>query len=243
MQYRLSSMSRYGPLGAEKYSARRALYLICIAMTYSRDNCLFRQGSVSTELVAHLICILDRMNRSVTDLSEPRSKLSTLICISTCALARPMLFSSRLCEHKPCTGVTDLSEPSFCKCAISQSVKFWVALKRAGWLCVVGKASLSTESVEGSSLTFQGVDDIEGGDSLSLGVLGVGDSITDDVFQEDFEDTSGLFVDQAGDTLDTTSASQSSDGGLGDSLDVVTKNLSVTLGASLSQSFSALASS
>lgn len=102
---------------------------------------------------------------------------------------------------------------------------------------------LSTESVEGSSLTFQGVDNIEGGDSLSLGVLGVGDGITDDVFQEDLEDTSGLFVDQAGDTLDTTSASQSSDGGLCDSLDVITKNFSMTLGASLSQSFSALASS
>ena len=69
-------------------------------------------------------------------------------------------------------------------------------------------------------MAFQGVDDIECGDGLSLGMLGVGDGITDDVFQENLEDTSGLFVDQAGDTLDTTSASQSSDGGLGDSLDV-----------------------
>ena len=102
---------------------------------------------------------------------------------------------------------------------------------------------LSTESVEGSSLTFQGVDDIEGSDSLSLGMLGVGDGITDNVFQEDLEDTSGFFVDQAGDTLDTTSASQSSDGGLCDSLDVITKDLSVTLCASLSQSFSSFASS
>ena len=74
-------------------------------------------------------------------------------------------------------------------------------------------------------------------------MLGVGDGITDDIFQENFEDTTGLFVDQAGDTLDTTSAGQSSDGGLGDSLDVITKDLSVTLCASLSQSFSSFAAS
>ena len=211
-------------------------------MTYSRDNCLFRQGSVSTVLVAHLICITRSYDAALrTSRSQEASSLPSFAYLL--ARSRDLCyFRQGSVSTRPCTGVTDLSEPSFCKSAISQSVKFWVALKRAGWLCVVGKASLSTESVEGSSLTFQGVDDIEGGDSLSLGVLGVGDSITDDVFQEDFENTSGLFVDQAGDTLDTTSASQSSDGGLGDSLDVVTKNLSVTLGASLSQSFSSLAS-
>ena len=49
--------------------------LICISMTYSRDNCLFRQGSVSTELVAHLICILSWYVGGVTDLSEPRNTL------------------------------------------------------------------------------------------------------------------------------------------------------------------------
>ena len=44
---------------------------------------------------------------------------------------------------------------------------------------------LSTESVQGSSLAFQGVDNIESCDSLSLGMLGVGDSITDKVLKED----------------------------------------------------------
>jgi hypothetical protein len=32
---------------------------------------------------------------------------------------------------------------------------------------------------------------------------------------QDLEDTSGLFVDQAGDTLDTSSSSETSDSGLG----------------------------
>ena len=44
--------------------------------------------------------------------------------------------------------------------------------------------SLTSESVEGTSLTFQGIDDIHGGDSLPLGVLGVGDGVSDDVLQE-----------------------------------------------------------
>ena len=106
-----------------------------------------------------------------------------------------------------------------------------------------GRGCLSSESVEGSSLSLQGVDDVHGGDGLSAGVLGVGDGITDDVLQEHLEDSSGLLVDEAGDTLDTSSSRQSSDGRLGDSLDVITQNLSVTLGASLSESLTSLSSS
>ena len=102
---------------------------------------------------------------------------------------------------------------------------------------------LTSESVQGTSLSLQSVDDIHGGDGLSLGVLGVGDSITDHVLQENFEDTSSFFVDESADTLDSTSTRQSTDGGLRDTLDVVTKNLSVTLGASLSKSFSSFTTS
>ena len=67
-------------------------------------------------------------------------------------------------------------------------------------------------------MTLESIDDIERGDGLSLGVLGVGDSIADDTFKEDLEDTSSLFVDEAGDTLDTTTASKTTDSGLCDSL-------------------------
>jgi len=41
--------------------------------------------------------------------------------------------------------------------------------------------SLTAESVEGTALTLQGIDDIHGGDGLPLGVFGVGDGITDDI--------------------------------------------------------------
>ena len=97
---------------------------------------------------------------------------------------------------------------------------------------------LTAEAVQGAALAFEGVDHVHGGHRLPLRVLGVGDGVTDHVLQEHFEDTTGLLVDQAGDTLDTTTACQTTDSGLGDTLDVITKHLPVTLGATLSKSLS-----
>ena len=55
------------------------------------------------------------------------------------------------------------------------------------------------------------------------------------VFQKDLENTTSLFVDETGDTLDTATASKTTDSRLGNALDVVTKDLAVTLGAALSE--------
>ena len=113
------------------------------------------------------------------------------------------------------------------------------------FLCVLehyGK-SLTSESVEGTSLSLEGIDDIHSGDSLPLGVFGVGDGITDDVLKEDLEDTTGLFVDQARYTLDSTTTRQTADGGFGDTLDVITQNFAMTLSATLSKSFSSFTTS
>ena len=90
-------------------------------------------------------------------------------------------------------------------------------------------------------MALEGIDDVHGGDSLSLGVLGVGDGISDDVLKEDLEHSTGLLVDETGDSLHTTTTGQTADGGLGDTLDVVTKNFSVTLGASLAETLASLA--
>ena len=92
-------------------------------------------------------------------------------------------------------------------------------------------------------MTLEGVDDVHGGDGLPLGVLGVGDGISDDVLKEDLEDTTGLFVDEARDTLDATTTRQTANGGLGDTLDVITQHFAMTLGASLSEALSSLAAS
>jgi hypothetical protein len=102
---------------------------------------------------------------------------------------------------------------------------------------------LTTETVEGAALTLESVDNVKRGDGLALGVLGVGDGVTDDTLEEGLEDSTGLLVDHGRDTLDTTTTSETSDGGLGDTLDVVTKNLAVTLGAALAETLAALAAS
>ena len=102
---------------------------------------------------------------------------------------------------------------------------------------------LSTESVQGTSLPLEGIDDIHGGDGLPLGVFGVGDGIPDDVLKEDLEDSTGLLVDESGDTLDSTTTRQTPDGGLGDALDVIPQHLPVPLGTSLAESLASFASS
>ena len=123
-----------------------------------------------------------------------------------------------------------------------------MALKRAvglgffGFVCS-SMMFLSTESVESASLTLEGVDDIHGGDGLPLGVLAIGDGVTDDVLEEDLEDSSGLLVDQSRDTLDSSTTGETTDGGLGDSLDVVTKDFAMTLGASFAESLASLSTS
>ena len=116
-----------------------------------------------------------------------------------------------------------------------------MALKRAVLFRWSGKR-LTSESVQGPALPLEGVDDVHGCDGLPLGVLGVGDGVTDDVLKEHLQHTSGLLVDEARDSLHTTTTSQTADGRLGDTLDVITKNFSVTLSAPLSQTLSSFSS-
>ena len=73
---------------------------------------------------------------------------------------------------------------------------------------------LTSEAVEGASLPLEGIDDIQGSDGLTTSMLSIGDGITDDVLKEDLEDTPGLLVDEARDTLDTTTTSETANGGL-----------------------------
>ena len=72
-------------------------------------------------------------------------------------------------------------------------------------------------------------------------MLSVGDGVTDDGLQEGLENTAGLLVDHGRDTLDTTTASETTDRRRGDTRDVVTQDLAVTLGATLAETLTALA--
>ena len=62
-------------------------------------------------------------------------------------------------------------------------------------------------------------------------MFGVGDGITDDVLEEATEDGAGLLVDVRADSLDTTSACESADSGLGDAHDGAADSLLLSLGA------------
>ena len=116
---------------------------------------------------------------------------------------------------------------------------------------------LAAETVEGTALALECVDDVEGGDGLALCVLGVGDCVTNDTLEEGLEDTTCLFVDHwsllvyegvnqrtarlrtGRDTLDTTTTCETANGGLGDTLDVVSQDLTMALGTALSEAFAA----
>ena len=116
-------------------------------------------------------------------------------------------------------------------------------LKRTFFVSQSLGENLTSKSVEGTSLAFQSIDHVHGCDGLPLSVFGVGDGITDDIFQEYLEDTSGFFVDQARDTLDTSTSRQTTDGGFGDTLDVITQDFAMTLGAAFAEAFSSFSSS
>ena len=55
------------------------------------------------------------------------------------------------------------------------------------------------------------------------------------VLEEDLQNTTGLFVDKTRDTLDTTTTGKTTNSGLCDTLDVVTKDFTMTLGTTLSE--------
>jgi hypothetical protein len=59
----------------------------------------------------------------------------------------------------------------------------------------IDERSLTAETVEGTALALERVNNVKRGDSLALGVLGVGDGVTDDTLKEGLENTTGLFVD------------------------------------------------
>ncbi len=104
-------------------------------------------------------------------------------------------------------------------------------------------SNLASESVEGSALSLESIDDVHSSDSLSSGVLSVGHSISDDVLEEYLQYSSGFFVDESRNSFHSSSSCQSSNSWLGDALNVVSEDLSVSLGSSLSKSFTTFSSS
>jgi hypothetical protein len=94
---------------------------------------------------------------------------------------------------------------------------------------------LSSESVQGFALTFECVYDIHGRYRFAPCVFRVRDGIADAIFQKDFQYTTGFFINQATDTFHSTTTGQTTNGRLGNALDVVAQYLAVTLGAAFAE--------
>ena len=149
-----------------------------------------------------------------------------------------ILFGARRRQRQLLVRVVVLINTGWvCLCCFCSFVLWW------RWFWMNKQGCLTSESVDGAALALEGVDDVERGDGLALGVLGVGDGVADDVLEEVAENGAGLLVDQTGDALDTSTASKAADGRLGDALDVVTQDLAVALCTSLAESLASLATS
>ncbi len=103
---------------------------------------------------------------------------------------------SVLTEAKGHDGVLHPVMCQLLKGRLQENIVVVIRITRCFWGALVDE-SLSTEAVQGPALPLEGVHHVEGRHSLAAGVLGVGDSITDDVLQEDLENSTGLLVDEA----------------------------------------------
>ena len=101
----------------------------------------------------------------------------------------------------------------------------------------ISGAYLSTKTVESLSLALERIHYIHGRHSLTTSVLSVRDRVADHVLEEDLQHSSRLLVNETGNTLHAATTRETTDGGLGDALDVVAKDLPVTLGPSFSKTF------
>ncbi|KAI9124457.1 hypothetical protein K1719_004379 [Acacia pycnantha] len=71
-------------------------------------------------------------------------------------------------------------------------------------------------------------------------MLSIGHSITNKVLKENLQNTMSLLIDKTANTLNSTSTSQSANHRLGNTLNVIVKNLPVPLGSSLAQTLASL---
>jgi hypothetical protein len=89
-------------------------------------------------------------------------------------------------------------------------------------------------------VAFQGVDDVHGSHGLAVSVLSVGGGVTKNLLEEETESSTALVVDLARDTLDSSTTSETTKSGLGDSSDGLLEGLTVTITSSLSETLSSL---
>ncbi|MFS7905925.1 hypothetical protein Hanom_Chr01g00053431 [Helianthus anomalus] len=100
--------------------------------------------------------------------------------------------------------------------------------------------NLTTKTIQSTTLSFQSIYNIHRRNSLPASMLSVSHSISNNILKKNLENSTSFFIDQPANTLHTSSASQSSNRRLRDSLNVIAKNLPVSFCSSLTQSLSSL---
>ncbi|KAL3829157.1 hypothetical protein ACJIZ3_017959 [Penstemon smallii] len=95
------------------------------------------------------------------------------------------------------------------------------------------KKGSTPKPIECPALPLQSIHHIHSSNSLPPGVLGICNRITNHILQKYLQNSTCLFVNQAGNALYAAPPSKPTDGGFRDSLDVVTEDFPVALCSAL----------
>ena len=119
--------------------------------------------------------------------------------------------------------------------------------RKPSQICIEKTKSLTftvgLETVKCSTLPLECINHIHSSDGLPPRVLSISHGIPNYVLKEVPQNSSDFLIDVTADTLDTASSGETSNGGFGDTLDVLTHNLTVPLCTALTETFTTLSSS
>jgi hypothetical protein len=96
-------------------------------------------------------------------------------------------------------------------------------------------AFLAPKTVQGFALAFECIDHVHGRHCFATGVFRVRDGIADAIFQEDFQYSTCFFINQSTDTFHTTTTSETTNGRLGYTLNIIAQDLAVAFGTALAE--------
>ena len=102
---------------------------------------------------------------------------------------------------------------------------------------------LAAEAIQRAALPLEGINNIHSSDGFPLSMLSVGHRVPDNVLQKHLQYTPGLFVNESRDPLNTSTSRQTSDGWLGDALNVVTQDLPMPLSTPFTKALATFATS
>jgi hypothetical protein len=153
--------------------------------------------------------------------------------------------------------------------ASSRNVRFEKALNRIGPNVTIRvrlqeyrtrkqrrRHRLDTETIEGATAALKRINDIEGSNGFPLCVFSISHGVADNLksrlkpyntesmitytLKEVLQHSTGFFIDEARDTLDTTTTSEAADSRLGNTLNVVTQDFTMPLSTGLSETLATL---